>query len=240
MTLEPRQPFRYRLAVSLALGACGALQGCGSNGDAGTVAVMEAGADQDHAALDAAGGGADVAPSDASSLHPDGSLPDGSSGMTDAGEDDDADALPRCAYPDGAAFGQCAPGLICLRNGSSCDPPAPPGCGEELCVDCSNPPARFASDCAQGCVPPCGNSEVCVGTQNFESYPGDAGIADCPSGTEIFGPYCESPPVFGCAPAPNLDACGGSLECTCAASLCTGKEMCGSSSVRQVDCYGMP
>jgi hypothetical protein len=223
-----RFPSKHGPIMALALGALGALHGCGSNVGAGAQGGADAGGlDRDGTVTDSAGG-----------VDRDGAVTDSASGASESGDGNDG-LLPRCIYVDGSSRAQCTGGLICVLNGS-CDPPAPPNCGQ-VCVDCANPPPGLSGPngpCAQQCAPACGATEVCVGSQTFESYPGDGGAADCPAGTVPSGPYCESAPVFACAAAPA--ACGGALDCTCAASLCAASYQCGSFTPRQINCVGLP
>jgi hypothetical protein len=67
--------------------------------------------------------------------------------------------------------------------------------------------------------------------------PDDAGA--CPAGTHFNGNYCERDPTYACMPTPAACA-GGTLDCTCAGTLCTSQNACGytcqSTAPGQVNC----
>jgi hypothetical protein len=93
------------------------------------------------------------------------------------------------------------------------------------------------ADAGVTCSPPCDSASVCVETVTNGGaiiIADDAGA--CPPGTHAAGVdrICVRNPIYGCAPKPA--ACGATLTCACAATLCTAPHFCQSTSAEQVDC----
>ncbi len=104
-----------------------------------------------------------------------------------------------------------------------------------LCPGSGTPcPSEFKRCSDNGCDPACTSNSVCVreltqgGAIMLEN---DAGA--CPSGTHATasGGQCARDPSYTCKPIPA--ACGATIDCTCAASLCSG---CRTATAAQVSC----
>ena len=83
------------------------------------------------------------------------------------------------------------------------------------------------TDGGMTCSPSCTSGFICVasGTEGGAIInANDAGV--CPSGTHPTGfeSRCENDLAYGCMPVPA--ACGGTVTCTCAATLCRAPEIC--------------
>jgi hypothetical protein len=127
-----------------------------------------------------------------------------------------------------------------LDGGGAC--PADAGgnaclCGPLICVagqwTCGS--CNLDAGAAE-CNPPCGVGSVCVKDQvngGAVFLLQDGGT--CPAGRHPNGDHCDRDPTFACAPAPSC-----ALDCTCAATLCTGQSSCGytceSTTSSQVNC----
>jgi hypothetical protein len=109
-----------------------------------------------------------------------------------------------------------------------------------LCI-CPNLDAGINGGGGRGadvtCSPPCDSASVCVETVTNGGaiiIADDAGV--CPPGAHAAGVdrICVRNPTYGCAAKPA--ACGATLTCACAATLCTAPHFCQSTSAEQVDC----
>jgi hypothetical protein len=79
----------------------------------------------------------------------------------------------------------------------------------------------------------CAGDEVCVRVQVLGGacfQPEDGG---CPAGYSSGGPCCVADPSFHCAARPT--ACGSTLTCACAGSLCTSGYTC-APRANEIDC----
>jgi len=155
---------------------------------------------------------------------------------TDGGTSGCIGAAPACFGNDlSSCCGQDPGGSATCTSGKwMCGASAAPGCNGTSCL------LQNADGGATGCSPACGSNQVCVSQQQVgggEPFPDDAG--NCPAGTVHAGDRCAPPPTYACGPYPA--ACVGNLDCTCAASVCTGNYMCSKTSPGEVDCvFGAP
>jgi hypothetical protein len=78
------------------------------------------------------------------------------------------------------------------------------------------------------CTPACASNFICVASGSEGGaiiVANDAGV--CPSGTHLAGgalKTCEHDLSYGCMKIPA--GCGGTVTCTCAATLCTTPAIC--------------
>lgn len=215
---------RVQILVTLAgslTAAC--LYGCGSTVVDDTAVISDGGGKSD----DATGGqNSDVLPtSDASA---------GGTGDADSGVKMVQTCIPLSCFqscgevPNGCGgmmqCGACHPGETCNSAGH-CEPSeggAQTGGGEE--GGAADAPMDVGPDvgtdagAADGCAPACGVGSVCVRSQV------QGGCTGCNDG----------PPSFACALVPT--ACGATVNCTCAASLCKPPYGCFNASTAEVDC----
>jgi hypothetical protein len=162
-----------------------------------------------------------------------GSGPSSSGGMGSSGSMDPGDcngaAFTFCGSDGRLGTGCCPAGAHCAPPEPYCDrgsgrcelqPPGPSaGCGEVGMIVDAGPTACGTATCAAG--------DICVVTESGGGpclSPDDAGL--CPDGKPPTGGCCNREVTdYACAPLPG--ACGGTLSCACAASLCT----CGGCGV---------
>lgn len=84
-----------------------------------------------------------------------------------------------------------------------------------------------SGDAGVNCSPACTTGSVCVGTGIVGGVVitvTDAGV--CPAGTHpsSVSPFCERDLTYACMTLPT--ACGGSVSCTCASTLCPNLHIC--------------
>lgn len=87
------------------------------------------------------------------------------------------------------------------------------------------------------CSPACSTTSVCVGTGvegGAVIVANDAGV--CPAGSHPsgVGALCAHDLSFACKPIPA--ACGGTVTCACASSLCPTSYVCGGPSDGVLTC----
>jgi hypothetical protein len=129
--------------------------------------------------------------------------------------------------------GQDPSGVATCQNSRwMCGSAPAPGCTGTTCV--------LGDAGGNGCNPPCTQNQVCISNQTVgggQPFPDDAG--NCPMGTVHAGDRCAPPPTYACGPYPT--ACGATLDCTCAASACSGPAGCSSTGPDLVNCiFGAP
>jgi hypothetical protein len=164
------------------------------------------------------GGGGGGAVGGAAGGH--GGLANGGAGGRDAGTGGSAGACGVCPHPTDSCIPDC--GLCCPRGA--------------LCVCPSNPPGDGGIP-ASGCRPACATGSICVssvtngGAVIFENDAGACGPGLHPSGVSGF---CARDPIYGCATTPA--ACGTTITCACAGTLCVSPSTCTGASAGEVDC----
>lgn len=90
---------------------------------------------------------------------------------------------------------------------------------------------------ATDCAPGCSTGKVCVGSGvegGVLLIPNDAGV--CPDGYHVSGNFCQHDLSYACQPMPS--ACNGTLDCTCASTLCpsSGGYSCQVASASELLC----
>jgi len=171
MSRRSSLPLTYDFIVVLALGSCGALQGCGDSGSSGVQGGVDAGGgDHDSGATADARSGA----------HDSGSMTDARSGEADARSGTDGSA------EDGNADGATT-GRVPVNNrptDTACPAGRAPGAlpSADCNYDASPPACLHDSDCTMGTNGRCEHSDlipaVCVVACSYDACSTDS---DCPS-----------------------------------------------------------
>jgi hypothetical protein len=96
-------------------------------------------------------------------------------------------------------------------------------------------PSEFTRCSDTGCDPACDANSVCVSQQisgGAVIMEDDAGA--CPIGSHPTGSNgrCDNNPSYSCKATPA--ACGSTIDCACAQSLCSG--LCQEASTQQISC----